>query len=66
MCKIGEFTAYKGFKGTIEYSYSDNLYFGSIKDIDDSISYHASNVVKLYERYKEVVDDYIVQRERVR
>lgn len=66
MCKIGEFTTYKGFNGTIEYSYSDNLYFGSIKDIDDGISYHASNVVMLYERYKEVVDDYIVQRERVR
>lgn len=59
MCKIGEFTPYKGYEGTIEYSYSDNLYYGSLKDIDDSISYHSSNVVNLYERYKEVVDDYI-------
>lgn len=66
MCKIGEFTIYKGFKGTIEYSYSDNLYFGSLKDTDDYIDYHASNVVNLYERYKEAVDSYIVQREKVR
>lgn len=65
MCKIGEFTLYKGYKGTIEYSYSDNLYYGSLLNIEDSINYHASNVVKLYERYKEVIDDYIVQREKI-
>lgn len=65
MCKIGEFTPYKSYTGTIEYSYSDNLYFGSLKDIDDSISYHASNVVKLYERFKEVVDDYITLKQTI-
>lgn len=59
MCKIGEFTPYKCYKGTIEYSYSDNIYFGSLMNIEDSISYHASNVVRLYERYKEVIDNYI-------
>ena len=59
MCKIGEFTPYKGYEGTIEYSYSDNLYYGSLKNTENSITYHATNVVKLHERFKEVVDDYI-------
>lgn len=59
MCKIGEFTPYKGYEGIIEYSYSDNIYFCSLMNIEDSISCHASNVVRLYERYKEVIDNYI-------
>lgn len=58
--KIGEFESYKGYTGTIEYNYSDNLYFGSLKDIDDSIMYHASDVMKLYEYYIEVVNDYFI------
>lgn len=65
MCKIGNFTPYKGYTGTIEYSYSDNLYFGSLLNTEDSISYHASNVVKLYERFKEVVDDYITLKQTI-
>lgn len=63
MCKIGEFTEYKGYKGTIEYSYSDNIYYGSLLNIEDSISYHASNAMRLHERFKEVVDDYIVLKQ---
>lgn len=59
MCKLGYFVPYKGFNGTINYNYSNNLYYGEIEDIDDVVTYQASNALKLHERYREVIDEYI-------
>lgn len=59
MCKIGLLEPYRGYMSEIHYSYSDNIYYGELLGTSDSISFHATNGIKLYERFKEVVDDYI-------
>lgn len=59
MCKLGLFNEYKGFTSSINYSYSDNLYYGELLEIEDTITFHSTNVIKLYERFKEAVDNYL-------
>ena len=63
MCKIGLLEPYRGYMSEIHYSYSDNIYYGELLGTSDSISFHADSVIKLYERFKEVVDDYIELKE---
>lgn len=57
--KIGQFIEYKGYVGTIEYSSEDNIYHGSLLNIDDSINYDGTSVEDLYKYYQEAVDFYI-------
>lgn len=57
--KIGIFLEYKGYTGSIEYDFEDKIYYGQILNINDSISYHADNVIDLYDHYRETVDFYI-------
>ena len=56
---IGKFVEYKGYIGSIEYDTRDKIHYGSLFNIEDSVSYHANNIVDLYEQYKLAVDDYI-------
>lgn len=56
---LGKFIGYKGYVGSIEYDLEDSIYYGSLLDIMDSISYHADNVLDLFEHYCQAVDDYI-------
>lgn len=62
---IGYFKPYKGYRGTIEYSVSDNCYFGRII-CDSLINYEADDVMKLYKNFKYVVDDYIEFQEVIK
>lgn len=57
--EIGKFLEYRGYVGSIEYDVEDKIHYGSLLNIKDSISYHADNVIDLYEHYKLAVDDYI-------
>ena len=63
MCKIGVFAPYRGFMSDINYSYSNNLYYGKLLGISETIEFHSTNAIKLYERYKEVIDEYIEYKE---
>jgi predicted HicB family RNase H-like nuclease len=56
---IGQFKEYKSYVGSIEYDEEDELYYGKLLNIRDLINYHASNVMELYQHYKDAVDDYI-------
>ena len=56
--RIGQFIEYKGYVGTIEYSPEDNIYYGHLLNIEDSISYDGSSVEELYIDYQEAVDFY--------
>ena len=56
--RIGQFVEYKGYVGTIEYSPEDNIYYGHLLNIEDSISYDGSSVEELYIDYQEAVDFY--------
>ena len=57
--KIGNFTEYKGYTGSIEYDYNDHIYYGSLTNTKDLVSYHGNNPLELYEDFKIAVDDYI-------
>lgn len=56
---FGYFTEYKGYKGTIEYDYEDNIHYGKLLNIEDFVNYQADKVEDLYEHYKNAIDDYI-------
>ena len=56
--RIGQFIEYKGYVGTIEYSPEDNIYYGHLLNIEDSISYDGSSVEELYIDYQGAVDFY--------
>lgn len=63
MCEFGLLKPYRGFMSNIYYNYSDNLYYGKLLGISETIEFHATNTIKLYERYKEVIDEYITCKE---
>ncbi len=56
MIKILE---YKGYKGSIEFSQSDDCYYGQIQNIDGLVSYEGDTIASLEEDFKEAVNDYI-------
>ena len=56
---IGYLTEYKGYEGTIEYDYEDDIHYGKLINIEDFVNYNAKNVEDLYEQYKNAIDDYI-------
>lgn len=57
--RIGTFSKYRGFIGTIEYSIEDMIYHGSIENIRDFVNYEADNIEELFEEFHKAVDDYL-------
>ena len=50
---------YKGFYGSVEFSDSDNVFFGRIIGISDRILYEGTDVKSLRKDFEETVDWYI-------
>ena len=50
---------YKGYYGSVEFSDSDNVFFGRIIGIADRILYEGKDVESLRQDFEESVDDYI-------
>jgi len=50
---------YKGFKGSIEYSQKDKLFYGKIKNIKDLVNYESKTTEDIENAFKEAVNDYI-------
>ena len=50
---------YKDYYAKIEYSSEDELFFGSIIGIDDSISFEGKSVTELKAAFQEAVEDYL-------
>lgn len=50
---------YKDFIGSIHYSTEDEIFFGKIEGVNDSISFEGSSVKDLKESFREAVEDYI-------
>lgn len=63
--KIGFLREYKGYIGSIEYDEEDELYYGKLYFTEDLVNYHASNVVELYQHYKDAINDYIELKEEI-
>lgn len=50
---------YREFYGSVEMCMEDDLLYGRVLFIDDSISYHASSPAELKKAFEEAVDAYI-------
>lgn len=50
---------YKDYIGSVHYSTEDEVFFGKIEGINDSISFEGSSVAELKAAYEEAVEDYI-------
>ena len=50
---------YKGYIGSVEFSESDELFFGKVLGIRALISYEGSNAKELIEDFHEAVDAYL-------
>ena len=51
--------AYKGFKGSVEYSAEDDCLYGKIVGVTDLISYEAQDLPGIKKAFEEAVDEYI-------
>lgn len=56
---VEDFFMYKGYKGSIRYSYEDNVWYGIIKDISSLISYESDTEDGLEYSFREAVEDYL-------
>lgn len=50
---------HKGYTGSVEFSNTDETFFGKIVGIRDLVTFEADSVVKLKKAFKEAVEDYI-------
>ena len=50
---------YKDYIGSVHYSTEDEIFYGKIEGINDSISYEGSSVSELKSAFEEAVEDYL-------
>jgi predicted HicB family RNase H-like nuclease len=50
---------YKGYTGSVEYSEEDEIFYGKIEFITDTVLYEGSSVAELKKSFQEAVEDYI-------
>ena len=64
---IGYFDYYKGFKGSIKYLKDDKTFYGNIifNFNTDLVTYQGSDILSLYDNFKQAVDDYIETKNSV-
>ena len=55
---------YKGYIGSVEFSESDELFFGKVQGIRSLISYEGSNAAELVSDFHGAVDDYLALCEK--
>jgi len=51
--------SYKDYYGSVEFSDEDNLFFGRLIGINDTILYEGDNVKDLRKNFQEAVEDYL-------
>lgn len=54
-----DFLKYKGFIGSVQFSSEDELFWGKIVGIRDSVTFEGTTVASLKKDFKEAVEDYI-------
>ncbi len=50
---------YKEFIGSVHFSSEDDLFYGKIQGIGDSITFEGNSVVDLKKAFEEAVEDYV-------
>lgn len=56
---MADFIAYKGYRGTIEYSADDMMLVGSVVGIRDSLNYHGHSVEEITQSFHDSIDGYL-------
>lgn len=56
---------YKGFYAKIEYSSEDNILFGKVQDVTDSIIFEIDDPKKTNDIFHQVIDDYLQMCEEI-
>lgn len=51
--------SYKGFYGSVNFSASDDVFYGKVEGVHDLVSFEGDTVKDLKRRFQEAVDDYI-------
>lgn len=64
--RIGTFSDYKGYLGTIKYNEESNMYRGSLINVNDLVNYQAYTLDDLYNEFKYAVDDYLDFKEEIK
>ena len=55
---------YKGYIGSIEFSETDNVFFGKILGIRSLITYEGSNGIQLVKDFHDAIDEYLNECKR--
>lgn len=50
---------YKGYRGVVEFSAADNVFFGKLFGINDLVTFEGTSVKALEKSFREAVDDYL-------
>lgn len=50
---------YKGYQGSVSYSKEDDIFYGTVLDTSDSISFEGKNIEELEKDFQCAVDDYL-------
>jgi len=50
---------YKDYRGSVKYSAADDILYGEIVGIDDSVSYEGKTLEELETDFRNAVDDYL-------
>ena len=56
---MSNFMEYKGYYSNPRYSAEDNVFWGKLDGISDSISFEGTTVIELKEAFAEAVEDYL-------
>jgi predicted HicB family RNase H-like nuclease len=56
---FGQLVEYKGYTGSIEYSFKDDVFYGKLLNTNDLVNYEGKDLFSLYNNYLEAIDDYI-------
>lgn len=56
---------YKGYFAKIEYDGDDDIFFGTIEGIADSVSFEGANTSELKQAFFDAVDDYLDMCQRL-
>jgi predicted HicB family RNase H-like nuclease len=56
---MNDIIKYKNYIGSLHYSSEDEVFFGKIEGINDSITFEGQTVSELKKAFEEAVDDYL-------
>ena len=59
MFNISNVLEYRGYYGAVEYSATDNIFFGKVIGVSSLISFEGDSVQSLREDFEGAIDDYL-------